>query len=68
MLSNKPKFNGVCSRNNLHKIKDRAYLINLDESKSIENHLISLYVNGNNGRASSDVTYFDSLGIKHILK
>ena len=26
-----PKFNGVYSRNNLHKIKDGAYAINLDE-------------------------------------
>ena len=28
---NKPKFNGIYSRNNLSKIKDRAYAINLDE-------------------------------------
>ena len=26
-----PKFNGVYSRNNLPKIKDRAYVISLDE-------------------------------------
>ena len=31
-----PKFNGVYSRNNLRKIKDGAYVINLDEYKSIE--------------------------------
>ena len=29
---NKPKFNGVCSRNNLPKIKDRASIINLDSA------------------------------------
>ena len=30
-----PNFNGVCSRNNLPKIKDGAYVINLDEFNSI---------------------------------
>ena len=30
------KFNAVYSRNNLPKIKDGAYVLNLDESKSIE--------------------------------
>ena len=29
---NKPKFNGVYSRNNLPKIKDRASIINLDSA------------------------------------
>ena len=27
---NEPRFNGVCSRDNLPRIKDGAYLINLD--------------------------------------
>ena len=27
---NEPKFNGICSRNNLSKIKDGVYRINLD--------------------------------------
>ena len=35
---NKPKFNGVYSRNNWSKIKDGAYLINLDEYESIGIH------------------------------
>ena len=35
---NKPKFNGVYSRNNSSKIKDGAYLINLDEYESIGIH------------------------------
>ena len=30
-----PKFNGVYSRSNLPKIKEWAYVINLDEYKSI---------------------------------
>ena len=54
---NEPKFNGVYSRNNLSKIKDGAYIINLDEYESIITHWIALYVN------AKKVTYFDSLGV-----
>ena len=43
-LKNQPKFNGVYSKNNLPKIKDGSYVINLDEHKSIGTHWISLYV------------------------
>ena len=32
---NEPKFNGAYLRNNLPKIKDEAYVVNLDEFKSI---------------------------------
>ena len=35
---NEPKFNGFYSRNNLSKIKDGAYIINLDEYESIGTH------------------------------
>ena len=35
---NKPKFNGVYSGNYLSKIKDGAYIINLDEYESIGTH------------------------------
>ena len=59
---NEPKFNGVCSRNNLPKIKDWGYATNLDEFKLIGAHWIVLYVNGNN------TTYFDSFGVEHIRK
>ena len=52
------KFNGVYSRNNLPKIKDGAYIINLDEYESIGTHWIGLYVNDNK------VTYFDSFGVE----
>ena len=38
---NKPTFNGVYSRNNLSKIKDGAYIVNLDESESIGTHWIA---------------------------
>ena len=65
---NETKFNGVYSRNNLLKIKDGAYVINLDEYKSIGSHWIALHVNGNNRRASYDVIYFGSFGVEHIPK
>ena len=42
---NKSKSNGVFSRDNLPEIKDRAYVINLDEYKSIRNNGLALYVN-----------------------
>ena len=54
--------NGVYSRNNLPKIKDGAYVINLDEFKSVGTHWIALYVNGNN-----TALYFNSLGNKNII-
>ena len=45
---NEPKFNCVYSRNNLTKIKDGVYVINLDDFKSKGTRWIALYVNGNN--------------------
>ena len=59
---NEPKYNGVYSRNNLPKIKDGTYIINLDEYESRGTHWIALYVNAEN------VIYFDSFGVKHIPK
>ena len=38
---NEPKFNGVYSKNNLSKIKDGEYAINLDEFKSIRTYWIA---------------------------
>ena len=58
---NKPRFNGVYSRDNLpDKIKDGAYVINLDEYSDIGTHWIALHVLNN------DVIYFDSFGVEHI--
>ena len=37
---NKPRFNGVCSRDNLTKIKDGAYKINLEEYFDIGTHWV----------------------------
>ena len=47
-------------------MKDGAYVINLDEFKSIGTHCIALYVNGNNTRDSSDAIYFHIFGVEHI--
>ena len=59
---NKPRFNGVYSRDNLPRIRDGAYVINLDEYSDIGTHWIALYVQNNN------VTYFNSFGVEHILE
>ena len=47
-LGNELNFNGVYSRNNLPKIKDEAYVINLDKFKSVGTHWMALSLNGNN--------------------
>ena len=59
---NEPKFNGVYSRNNLSKIKDGVYIINLDEYEPIGTHWIALYVNDINA------TYLDSFTVEYIPK
>ena len=59
---NKPKTDGVYSRNNLSKIKYEAYIINLDEYESIGAYWIALYVNAKN------VTYLDGFEVEHIPK
>ena len=60
---NGPRFNGVYSRDNLSKMKDGAYVINLDEYYDIGTHWVALYVQNN-----YKVTYFDSFGVEHIPK
>ena len=59
---NEPRFNGVYSRDNLPKIKDEAYIINLDEYSDFRTHWVALYVHNDH------VTYFDSFGVEHIPK
>ena len=56
---NELRFYGVYSRNNLPKMKDGTYVINLDEYKLIGTPWISLYDN---------VTYFDGFKVEHIPK
>ena len=41
---NESKFNGVYSRNNLRKIKDGVYIINLDEYESLGTHWMTFCV------------------------
>ena len=60
---NKPRFNGVYSRNDLSKIKDGVTNVtNLDDYSDIGTHWVGLYVR------NTDVTYFDSFGVEHIPK
>ena len=48
------------SRNNLPRIKDGAYLINLNERKAEGKHWVSLFIGRNTA------VYFDSFGIEYI--
>ena len=60
---NESRFNSVYSRDNLPtKIRDEAYVINLDEYSDIGTDWIALYVKNN------DITYCDSFGVEHIPK
>ena len=57
-----PRFDGVYSRDNLPKVRDGAYVINLDEYSYLGTHWIALY------SLNNDVTYFDNFGVEHIPK
>ena len=68
---NEPRFNGGFSRNSLpksnfienssiKKIKDRAYIINLDEYANVSTHWIALFYKKN------EIVYFDSFGVEYI--
>ena len=59
---NLTRFNGVYFRDNLPKIKDGVYIINLGDYSDIGTRWIILYV------VNNDVTYFDSFGLEHIPK
>ena len=60
---NEPRFNGVFSRNNLpKKIKDGAYVINLDEYADVGTHWIALFCK------RSEIAYFDRFGVEMFLK
>ena len=60
---NKPKSNGVYSRDNLpDKIKDGAYVTHLDDYSDIETHWIALYA------LNDIVTFSDCVGIEQIPK
>ena len=58
---NEPRFNGVFSRDNMpKKVKDGAYVINLDEYADVGTHWIALFCNRN------EIVYFDSFGVEHV--
>ena len=57
------RFNGVYSRNNLPKrIKDEAYVTDLDEDADVSTNWIILYVK------NIEIIYFGSSGAEHVLK
>ena len=58
---NEPRFNGIYSRNNLlKKIRDGAYVINLDKYADVGTHWIALFFKG------SEIVYFNSFGVDHV--
>ena len=60
---NEPRFNGVYSRDNLPKrIKDGAYVINLDGYADVGTHWIAFYCR------NIEITYFDCFGVEHVPK
>ena len=69
---NKLRFNIVYSRENLPKIKDGTYVINLDEYSDIGTHWVVLYVSGASskdvGRAIPKDVEICSFGVDHIRK
>ena len=54
------RINGVFSRNSLPRIKDGAYVINLDDRNSKGTHWVSLFIDKN------IAIYFYSFGIEYI--
>ena len=58
---NEPRFDGVYSKNNLpKKIKDGAYVINLDKYVDVGTHWIALFCKRN------EIVYFDAFGVEHV--
>ena len=60
---NEVRFNGYFSRDNLaNKIKDGAYVTNLDDYGDVSTPWIALF------RRKSETVYFDSFGVEHVPK
>ena len=57
---NETKFNDVSSRNRSPNSKEGAYVINLDEYKSVGTQWKAFYFNG------TDATHFDSFRVECI--
>ena len=58
----KLRFNGPSSRDNLPRIKDGAYVINLDDKQGKGTYCVPLFTDRNT------VVYFDSSGMEYILQ
>ena len=56
------RFNGVYSRNNLPKLKNGVYVINLDHSKNMGTDRVVIFVK------EDEVIYFDSFGAEYTPK
>ena len=57
---NETRFDGVNSIDNLPKINNGAYIINIDEYSDIGANWIALYIQSN------DITYFDRFEVENI--
>ena len=58
---NETRFNGVFSRDNLpKKLKDGAYVINLEEYAYVDTHWIVLFFN------RDEIFYFSNFGVEHV--
>ena len=58
-----PRFNGAFSRNNLPlKIKNRVYVINLDEYADLGTHWIALFCDRN------EIVYSDNFDVEHVAE
>ena len=58
---NEPKFYGLFSRNNLPEtLKDRAYVINLDEYADVGTHWTALFF------VRNEIVYFDRFGVENV--
>ena len=61
-FSFEPKFIDIFSRDNLPRIKDGAYVMNLDDKRSIRISWVVLFIDKNK------IVYFDSFEMKYILQ
>ena len=56
------------SRSNLPKLKNRAYVVNLDHSENTGAHWIVIFIKSNEFFEFPEVIYFDSFGVEYIPK
>ena len=56
------RFNSLFLKRKLHRIKNGAYVINLDDKQSKQTNCVSLFIERN------AAVYFDSCGIEYVLQ